>query len=138
MRIDLHSLILAPAMLAAATFAVHPAAAWAARPGSAVHIPFEFEVAGQTYPAGEYKVRPGSLGNTVALESYLHTFVWIAGPGDANPADQRTILTFDVLGSRHLLRSVQYHAMSTNQLDKKALKQMKEDIRPQEQSVAGQ
>ncbi len=138
MRINLHSRVLAPAVLAVAALAVQPSTARAARSGSAVHIPFEFEVAGQTYPAGEYKIHIGSLGNTVALESYLHTFVWIVGPGDPNPADQRTILTFDVLGTRHLLRSIQYHAMSTNQLDKKALKEIKEDIRPPEQSVVGQ
>jgi hypothetical protein len=138
MRINLRSLVLAPALLAAATLAIQPAAAWAARSGSTVHIPFEFEVAGQTYPAGEYHVHVGSLYNTVALENSTHTFVWIIGPGDANPTDQRTVLKFDVLGARHLLRSIQYRAMSTNQLDKKALKQMKEAIPAPEQSVVGE
>jgi hypothetical protein len=138
MRINLHSLVLAPAMLAVAALTVQPSTAWAARSGSTVHIPFQFEVAGQTYPAGEYHVHIGTLYNTVALEDGLHTLVWIVGPGDANPTDQRTILKFDVLGARRLLRSIQYRAMSTSQLDKKELKEMKEAIPAPEQSVVGE
>lgn len=138
MRINLQSLFLAPALLAAAALTVQPSAAWAARSGSTVHIPFQFEVAGQTYPAGDYHVHAGNLDNTVALESYSHTFVCIIGPGDADPADQRTVLKFDVLGARHLLRSIQYRSMSTYQLDKKALKHMKEAIPAPEESVVGE
>jgi len=138
MRINFRSLVLASAMLAAGILAVQPSTAWAARSGSAVHIPFQFEVAGHTYPAGDYRVHVGTLDDSVALESYAHTFVWIIGPGDANPADQRTILKFDILGERHLLRSVQYRSMTTNQLDKKALKNLKEAIPAPEQIVAGE
>lgn len=138
MRFNLRSIVLAPAMLATAALAIQPSTAWAARSGSTVHIPFEFEVAGQAYPAGVYHVHVGTLYNTVALENGSHTFVWIIGPGDANPADQRTILKFDVLGERHLLRSIQYRAMSTSRLDKKELKDIKEAIPAPEQSVVGE
>lgn len=137
MRINLHSMILAPAMVAAAALLLHPSTAAAARPGSTVHIPFDFIVGGQTCPAGDYRVHVGTLYNTVALEGTSHTFVWMIGPGDADPADHRTILKFDVLGGRHLLRSIQYWSMSTSQLDKKELKNMKEAIPPPEQSVVG-
>jgi hypothetical protein len=139
MRINLRSLVLAPALLATAALTLQPSIASAARTGSKVQIPFEFEVAGQIYPAGVYKVHIGTLYNTVALEGDAHTFVWIVGPGDANPTDERTILKFDVLGPRHLLRSVQYRAMSTSQLDKKELKESKEAIpAPEQSSVVGE
>lgn len=138
MRINFRSLVLSSAMLAAGVLAVQPSTARAARLESAVHIPFQFEVAGHTYPAGDYSIHVGALNNTVALESYSHAFVWIVGPGDANPADQRTLLKFDVLGARHLLRSVQYRSMTTNQLDKKALKNLKEALPAPEQTVVGE
>lgn len=138
MNINLRSVVMASAMVAVAALTVQPSAAWAARSANTLHVPFQFEIAGQVYPAGDYRVHLGNLDNTVALEGNSHTFIWIVGPGDANPTDQRTILTFDVVGARHLLHSVQYRAMTTIQLDKKALKDLKETIPTPEESVVGE
>ena len=131
MRINLPSLFLAPAVLAAAAFTSQPAFAAGA---ATAHIPFDFVASGKALPAGDYMVHPGSISNTVALENPNLAMVWILGPGSPNPSDHRIVLTFDRVGQKHVLRTVQYGPMITNRLDKKYLKQVTES----EQIEAGE
>jgi len=128
MRIAVHALFLAPAVLAAAALVVQPAMA-----ASRVNVPFNFIAAGQNCPAGSYLVTQDNNGATIKLEGPAHSFAWIATPGDPSPTDRRVILTFDEVGSTHMLRSVQYGAMITNRLDKK----LKKAIPVPERAVAG-
>lgn len=116
MRFNLHTLVLALAVLAAAAFTVQPAlAATMYR----VHVPFQFVASGKTLPAGDYMIRPGVLPNTVRLEGQSAAMSWIMGPGSPNPNDRSVILTFDRIGDHHMLRTVQVGPMITNRLDKK-------------------
>ena len=116
MRINLYSMFLAPAVLAAAVFTAQPALA--ATP-SKVQVPFDFLVDGKTLPAGEYQVRHDDRLNTVALEGGSAAFGWITGPGVDKPAAGRVILTFDNFGNTHVLRSVQAGSRITAPLDTK-------------------
>jgi len=130
MRINiLQSLFLAPALLVAAALTAQPALA-----ATRVNIPFNFVAAGTACPAGIYTVAEAIYGNTLRLQGAARSFVWIAGPGAPSPADQRVILSFDRVGSTHLLRTVQYGAIVTSRLDKK----VREAIPEPEQTVAGQ
>jgi hypothetical protein len=116
MRINLYSLVLAPAVLAAAAFTAQPAQAATTYQ---VHVPFNFVASGKTLPAGDYVIRKGDRSYTVALENTNVGLSWMLGPGDPKPTDQRVILTFDKVGERHMLRTVQVGSMITPRLDKK-------------------
>lgn len=116
MRFYFGSLVLAPAVLAAATFTALPALAATTYQA---HIPFDFVVSGKTFPAGDYMVREGEHVHTVALQGSSLALSWILGPGDPNPGDGRVVLTFDRIGQNHMLRSVQVGPMITNRLDRK-------------------
>jgi len=116
MRINLHSLVLAPAILAATVFSAQPALAATTYQ---VHVPFEFVASGKTLPAGDYMVRQTDRSHTVALEGHSAALLWLLGPGEPNPKDNRVILTFDRIGENHRLRTVQVGPMITNRLDKK-------------------
>ncbi|MFP5204886.1 MAG: hypothetical protein ACLGP3_12055 [Acidobacteriota bacterium] len=130
MRINvLHSLLLAPALLAAIALTAQPALA-----ASRVNVPFNFVAAGTACPAGIYLVREDYSGNTVRLIGSTRSFIWLAGPGNPSPTDARAILNFDKIGSTHLLRSVQYGGKITSRLDRKE----KEAIPAPEQAVTGQ
>lgn len=115
MRSILPKFLFAPALVAAAALATGSAMA-----ESTVHVPFNFTVAGKTWPAGIYNVTQGPAANSVRLQSAdsLRNYIWLAGPGDVNPADQRVILTFDTLGDGHELRTVQFGNRITTRLDK--------------------
>jgi hypothetical protein len=117
MRSLLRNFLLAPAMVAAAALATSSAMA-----ENSVNIPFNFTVAGKTLPAGKYQVVAGPLANTIRLTSddSAHNFVWAVAPGDPDPADQRTILTFDNFDQGHALRTVQVGNRITSRLDKPA------------------
>ena len=116
MRINLHSLVLAPAVLAAAAFIALPASAASIY---RVHVPFDFVASGTTLPAGDYVVRPNPLGSNVQLLGKSSAMFLLLGPGTSDPRDARTILTFDKIGQNHLLRTVQAGGMITNRLDQK-------------------
>jgi hypothetical protein len=115
MRSLLPRFLFAPAIVAAAALATGTALA-----DSSVNIPFNFTVAGKMWPAGRYDVLAGPVANSVRLSSIdsSHNYVWIAGPGDPNPMDQRTVLTFDTMNDGHALRTVQYGNRITSRLDK--------------------
>lgn len=131
MRFNLHSLVLAPAVLAAAAFTVQPALA---APTYQVHVPFDFVASGKTLPAGDYMVRQGQNLHTVALQGKASTMSWFVGPGSPNPVDQRVVLTFDKIGQNHMLRTVQLGPMVTNRLDKKYAN----SLATEEQIMAGE
>ena len=116
MRFNLHSLVLAPAVLAAAAFTAQPALA---APTYQVHVPFDFVASGKTLPAGDYMLRPGELAHTVQLQGESRSLSWIMGPGTPNPNDRKVILTFDKIGENHMLRTLQVGPRITNRIDKK-------------------
>lgn len=130
MRINFSSFVLAPAVLAVAALATQTAVA----ESHIVNVPFSFVAAGHTCPAGAYSVSEDSYGGTVHLGSRKNDFVWILVPGDATVRDHRVVLTFDVSGQNHLLRSVQYGPMTTLRIDKK----YKESIPAAQQVSIGQ
>ncbi len=115
MRINLPSLVLAPAVLAIAAFTAKPAVAESYN----VTIPFNFVAAGKTCPAGNYMVTEENFGGTVRLAGKDHNFVWILFPGNPAPSDHNIVLTFDSAGQNYILRTVQYGGEITQRLDKK-------------------
>jgi hypothetical protein len=117
----LRSIVLAPAILAAAVLATNVAVA-----ETTVKVPFSFSVAGKTMPAGFYTVQRDSTGSFVSLRGLdaNHTFNWVLAPGEPAPTDSRIVLRFDTDGQSHELRSVQYAAGITSRIDKKTVRQM--------------
>src|ERR1700738_553117 len=116
MRLSLRSLVLAPALLAAAALTPQPASA------AVLHVPFAFSVSGHILPAGDYSVERDSKGSfvTLATPDRKQSFSWIITPGDPGPYETGVILRFDPSDSGYALRSVQYNAMITPRLDKKS------------------
>ena len=115
MRLKLHSLFLAPALLAAAAITPQPASA------AVLHVPFAFTVAGQTLPAGEYTVDRDTHQGFVTLRTAdsKQTFIWMIAPGEPGPTETGVIMRFDPSASGYALRSIQYNAQITARLDKK-------------------
>jgi hypothetical protein len=114
MRLSLHSLVLTPVLMAAAVVTPQHASA------AVLHVPFQFTVAGQTLPAGDYSVlRDTKLGVVTLVTTDQKSFNWLLAPGEPNPGDQGVIMRFDNTDSGYALRSIQYNAMITRQLDKK-------------------
>ncbi len=114
MRFRLSTLILVPAVMAAAALAINPAMAETAR----VKVPFSFTVAGKTLPAGVYSVEWSTPGNFVSLQGKdaSQTFTWVANPS-ATKGDH-VVLRFDEQGQTHALQSIQYRELETSRLDK--------------------
>lgn len=105
------------AVIAAA--ALFTTAAFAAN-RAVVNIPFSFQTHGKTFPAGQYVATIDLQHNLVTLASATDTSIsarWIAGPADYNPNDEKLTLTFDNLGARHALRTVQFGPRITSRLD---------------------
>lgn len=125
MKSTVHTLILASAVIAAVALATT-----AAKAETTLKVPFSFTVAGKTLPAGEYSVRKDN-GNIVTLRSLeaRKSFTWIAGPGEPNPTDNHIVLKFDEAGETHALRSIQYGAVVTSRLDRKAIDNAKESVK---------
>ena len=113
MKIAKFSLVLAPALLAAAAITSHPVLA-----APTVHVPFPFIASGHSCPAGDYLVHSGNQGSSIGLQGPAGQVFFLIGPGEPNPRDKRVILTFDKEGKRYLLRTVQYRGNVTNRLDK--------------------
>ena len=116
MRLSLPTLVLAPALLAAAAAMPQHASA------AVLHVPFAFTVNGHNLPAGDYSVNSQLNGDAVILTTADHTqqFTWLLLPGDPAPGDTNVVLKFDTTNAGYQLRSIQYRAMITNRLDKKS------------------
>jgi len=123
----LRSLVPVLALAALAAMATNSASAQSSR----MNVPFSFTAGGENCPAGTYIVKTNSWYSAVVLHGTGHNFTWLIGPGQPAPNDSRVVLTFDHVGSRYALRSVQYKSQITDRLDKK----LKESI-PSAQQVA--
>lgn len=110
--------ILAPAVLAAAALITTSAMA-----ETTVKVPFNFTAAGQVCPAGLYTIQheDGSAFVTLMRKGTSQVFTWTVGPGAPGPTDNKVALKFDEIGKDRVLQSVQYGALITSRLDKKAL-----------------
>jgi hypothetical protein len=115
MRSILHSLVLAPVVMAAAALATTSAMAEAT-----VNVPFSFTVAGKNCPAGQYTVQRDVIHNFITLRSKYAPvgFNWILGPGDGVTKDSTITLSFDQQDQRYRLQSVEYGTDKTRRLDK--------------------
>jgi hypothetical protein len=115
MRLSLHSLVLAPVLVAAAAFTTQSASA------AVLHVPFAFTVSGQTLPAGDYSVDRQLRGDSVVLTSREQgkSFSWLLTSGDPDPGSKGVIMRFDATSSGYALREIQYNATITHRLDKK-------------------
>jgi hypothetical protein len=114
MQNTLRTLALAAIVLTASAFTAATAHA-----ATSVNVPFAFAVGNQICPAGHYTVQRDQLNGSVELVGDTQGFKWILHPGDPAPTDTRVVLTFDDIGSRHLLHSIQVGPMTTSQLDRK-------------------
>lgn len=117
MRSILGKLILAPVVMAAVALAANTASA-----ETAVKVPFNFTVAGNSFPAGAYTLQKDVRGDTVTLKNKntAQSYTFLIGPGDAAPTDSNVTLKFDEVGAGHALRSIQYGAQITGRLDRGA------------------
>lgn len=130
MRINFKSFVLAPAVLAVAALATQTAVA----ESHVVNVPFNFVAAGHTCPAGNYSVSEDIYGAAVRLTNHQSSLVWLLVPGDATVRGHHVVLTFDVAGQNHMLRTVQFGTMITPRIDKK----YKESIPAAQQIALGQ
>jgi hypothetical protein len=116
MRLSLHSLVLAPVLVAAAALTTQSASA------AVLHVPFAFTVSGQTLPAGDYSVSTRLGGDSVVLTSRDQgkSFSWLLAPGDPEPGSAGIVMRFDATNAGYALRDIQYHSAVTRRLDKKS------------------
>jgi hypothetical protein len=117
MQIKFTTSILAPAIMAAAALATIPAVAETAN----VKVPFNFTVAGQNLPAGNYSVQRDSPGNFIRLQSRQssQSFAWIASASASSQKTAAASLIFDRDGQKYTLQSVQAGPLVTPRLDHK-------------------
>jgi hypothetical protein len=103
----------------AAAVAVSPAVAQT----TSVNVPFSFNAAGKTFPAGAYWVSRDDQAESVTLiaKGSPQSFTSLIGPGAANPSENKIALSFDQVGQTHFLQSIQFGTKTTGRLDKKAL-----------------
>jgi len=112
MRINFRSIVLAPAVLAVASFA-----AVSAHAETTLKVPFAFKAAGKICPAGEYVMSEDTKSSIVTLRSKdsSRSFSWAAGPGAVKAG--KATLRFDVSDSGYELRTAQYGLVTTSRLD---------------------
>lgn len=115
MRFKFPTLILAPAVLAAAALTIQPALAET----TTLNVPFSFSVGNKILPAGPYTVARDGHGNFLRLESpdMSQIFTWLALPSATKTG--RVVLRFEQEGQKHRLQSVQYGVMQTPDLEKR-------------------
>jgi hypothetical protein len=81
-------------------------------------VPFNFVVKGHAYQAGSYKVGIDSERFFVTLSNVkvpTQSQLWLVTP--ANADHRKVSMTFDVVGPDHVLRTIQYGAFVTENLD---------------------
>jgi hypothetical protein len=113
MRLNLRNLVLSSAALwATAAFAADHAR---------LEVPFNFVVKNHAYHAGPYNVEIDSGRSSVRLSSVkeptAQPLMWIVGPGVSDSYHPKVSLTFDVIGSDHVLRQIQYGTLITPNLN---------------------
>ena len=131
MRSILHSLVLAPALFAAAALAPNTAAAEAV-----VNVPFNFTVDGKVCPAGQYTVRRDPIQNQVFLRGAKApvAFHWFLAPGDDHRQPSNVTLHFNQDDQNYSLQTVEYGRLTTRSLAHKP----KHSSRDMERVVQGQ
>jgi len=131
MRSILHSLVLAPALFAAAALAPNTAMAEAV-----VNVPFNFVVDGKVCPAGQYSVRRDVIKNMVFLRSQNApvAFHWFLNPGDEDRQPTNVTLRFNQDDQSYTLQTVEYGRLTTHSLVRKP----KHSSRDMERIVQGQ
>jgi hypothetical protein len=131
MRSILHSLVLAPALFAAAALAPNSAMAEAV-----VNVPFNFTVDGKVCPAGQYSVRRDPIKNEVFLRSEKAPigFHWFLAPGDDDRKPSTVTLHFNQDDQNFTLQTVEYGRLTTHSLVRKP----KHSSRDMERIVQGQ
>ena len=115
MRFKFPTLILAPAIMAAAALTIQPALAET----TTLKVPFEFSVGNKILPAGPYMVERDPHGSFLRLQNpdLSQTFTWLAVPSGIKTG--RVVLRFEAAGQKHILQSVQYGVMQTPDLEKR-------------------
>lgn len=85
-----------------------------------LYVPFNFTVAGRTFPAGSYQVIHDSTGSFVTLQSSVssQSFTWLLTPGQPSWDDAKVALRFDDRDDTHVLRSIQFGSEVTPRLDR--------------------
>lgn len=114
MRSILRKVILASAFGVALALAGNSAMA-----ATRINVPFTFNVAGQTLPAGAYNLvhEPASAFVTLRSLDSNNSYTWLLNPGP-NETDKKIALKFDDRNGNHVLQSVQYGSKITPRLDK--------------------
>jgi hypothetical protein len=111
MKFSIRNLVFSAAALCATT-------AFAANQTRIV-VPFGFVVKNHAYHAGAYSIvvdPQKSLLTLSEINEPSHSVMSIVGPGNSDP-DHRVSLIFDVVGSDHILRTIQYRGTITRNLD---------------------
>lgn len=105
---------LAAIVVTTAALCTHPAKA-----ETTLKVPFSFTVAGQTLPAGFYRVSQDTFRNMVTLQSKdgSKSFSYTLGPGDPAPGDIHVALKFETSGDTHTLYKIQVGSRVTSRLD---------------------
>lgn len=84
-----------------------------------VDVPFTFVFKNHVYEAGSYTVAVDWTKSTVTLNKIgkpSQPLTWIMLPAD-NSGHPKVSVTFDVAGSEHVLRTIQYGTFATANLD---------------------
>src|SRR5271165_4261712 len=113
MRVTLCKLLLIPAIAVAAVAAPSAKA-------ENVTVPFGFTADGHSFPAGVYSVKQSTNENMVTLHylNGLASLTWLIAPGEPAPTDGRIVLRFIQADGKHVLDSIQYHALVTRHSSK--------------------
>jgi len=83
-------------------------------------VPFSFKVKNHSYQAGSYSVAIDPQRSSMTLnniEEPSQGLMWIVGPGVYDANEPKVRLTFDVIGTDHMLRTVQYGGVITPNLE---------------------
>jgi hypothetical protein len=111
MKFSIRNLVLSSAALCATTaFAANQAR---------IDVPFGFVVKNHAYRAGAYSIvvdKQKSLLTLSNINEPSRSVMSIVGPETSDP-DHRVSLMFDVVGSDHILRTIQYRGTITRNLD---------------------
>jgi hypothetical protein len=85
-----------------------------------VEVPFNFVAKNHAYQAGSYAVTVDWTRSMVTLSEIgkpSQPLAWIMLPGNNDPSHAKVSLTFDITGTDHVLRTIQYETFITPNLD---------------------